>query len=71
MHMCSLLFMYIQYQYKMVVNGSGQCNLAAFLLGDVPALLGAHWDLSHPPNRKDPPCHLEPGTVASRCGEDL
>ena len=33
-------------------------------------LPGARWDLSHPPNRRDPTHQLEPGTVAPRCGED-
>ena len=33
-------------------------------------LKGARWDLSHPPNRRDPTRQLEPGTVAPRCGKD-
>ena len=37
---------------------------------EMACLLGARWDLSHPPNRRDPTRQLKPGTVAPRCGED-
>ena len=45
-------------------------QLAGFLLRWA-CLMGAHWDLSHPPNRRDPTRQLKPGTVAPKCSEDL